>query len=312
MTKDFPTVGVVGASHLARMSIAPATALGVNLVLLATDSNDPGAQITTHIVGDHTDLETVKAFAKKCDVVTFDNGLIPLSIIKSLEVQGILFRPSSQSLIGLEHSKFQHNADSDELFDYEITVLVARSPHGQATTWAPTQKMFKDGKFIMSITPAPGLNAPLSEQVQKVALDIAAEIGAAGVMAVDIQIKDEQLFLNRVSLHPHDIGNWTIEGSRTSQFEQHLRAILDLPLGDPAMTAQYVVVGNIVCGEKTDMYRPYLHLMARTPALKFHQYKNEAKPGAVVGHVTLLGDDVNLLIHEVQHALDYLSAQIDE
>ena len=99
MSKAFPTVGVIGAGQLARMSIAPATALGVDLILLAADSNDSGAQITNHIVGDYTDLETVRAFASKCDVVTFEHELIPLSIIKTLEAEGVVVRPSSASFI---------------------------------------------------------------------------------------------------------------------------------------------------------------------------------------------------------------------
>ena len=95
MSKTFPTVGVIGAGQLARMSIAPATALGVNLLLLAADSNDSAAQITQHVVGDYTDLVTVREFAAQCDVITFEHELIPLSIIKALEAEGVVVRPSS-------------------------------------------------------------------------------------------------------------------------------------------------------------------------------------------------------------------------
>ena len=99
MSKAFPIVGVIGAGQLARMSIAPATALGVDLLLLAADSKDSGAQITNHIVGDYKDLETVRAFAKKCDVVTFEHELIPLSIVKALEADGVVVRPSSSAFL---------------------------------------------------------------------------------------------------------------------------------------------------------------------------------------------------------------------
>ncbi len=370
MSKPFPTVGVIGAGQLARMSIAPATALGINLLLLANDSNDSAAQISHHVVGDYKDLETVRAFARKCDVVTFEHELIPLSIIKALEADGVVVRPSSASFLysqdkaamrerlksfpspkswvvtdasqittfpviakaisggydgrgvwrvndGLELTAVIKELGKvlvEELieFDFEIAVMVARSPHGQATTWSPTQTVQRDGICTMTISPAPLLSDELNQKAQKLALDIAAEIGVIGVMAVEIFVKGEDLFVNELAMRPHNSGHWTIEGAVTSQFEQHLRAVLDLPLGSPEMTAPIAVMGNILGGEKRDMYRPYLHLMARTPSLKFHHYMKEVRSGRKIGHVNLLGDNLVELTQEVQHALDYLSGEIDE
>ena len=370
MSKAFPTVGVIGAGQLARMSIAPATALGVNLLLLAADSNDSAAQITQHVVGDYTDLQTVREFAAQCDVVTFEHELIPLSIVKALEADGVVVRPSStaflysqdkaamrQKLEKFPSPQFQIVTAANQVneypviakaisggydgrgvwkvhsekelgdllrqmpkllveelieFDYEIAVMVARSPHGQATTWAPTQTVQKDGICVLTISPAPQLSAALSEKAQKLALDIAAEVAVVGVMAVEMFVKGDNLFINELAMRPHNSGHWTIEGSLTSQFEQHLRAVLDLPLGDPSMTAPIAVMGNVLGGSKTDMYRPYLHLMARTPALNFHHYKKDVRPGRKIGHVTLLGKDLVELTNEVQHAVDYMSGEIDE
>jgi 5-(carboxyamino)imidazole ribonucleotide synthase len=156
------------------------------------------------------------------------------------------------------------------------------------------------------------MSPELSEQAQKLVLDIAAEVSLVGVMAVQLFVKEQDLVVNATAMHLHKVGNWTIEGARTSQFEQHLRAVLDLPLGDPSMTTPTAVVGNVIAGTKSDMYRPYLHLMARTPALKFHQNKNEAIKGADVGHITLLGKDSAELLDEVQHALDYMSGEVEE
>jgi 5-(carboxyamino)imidazole ribonucleotide synthase len=370
VSKTFPTVGVIGAGQLARMSIAPATALGVNLLLLAADSNDSAAQITQHVVGDYADLRTVREFAAQCDVVTFEHELIPLSIVKALEADGVVVRPSAaaflysqdkaamrQKLQAFPSPQFQivtaaHQVSDypviakaisggydgrgvwkvnsekelgdllqqmpkllvEELieFDYEIAVMVARSPHGQATTWAPTQTVQKDGICVMTISPAPQLTAALSEKAQKLALDVAAEVAVVGVMAVEMFVKSDNLYINELAMRPHNSGHWTIEGSHTSQFEQHLRAVLDLPLGDPSMTAPIAVMGNVLGGSKTDMYRPYLHLMARTPALNFHHYKKDVRPGRKLGHVTLLGKDLVELTNEVQHAVDYMSGEIDE
>jgi 5-(carboxyamino)imidazole ribonucleotide synthase len=164
----------------------------------------------------------------------------------------------------------------------------------------------------MTVTPIPNISQALSAQVQSAALEIASAIDLVGVLAVEMFIVGEKFYINELALRPHNSGHWSIEGSHTSQFEQHLRAILDLPLGDTSMTTKFAVMGNIIGAAKTDMYRPYLHLMARTPQLKFHQYRKEVRPGRKIGHVTLCGDNVLELQHEVRHAIDYLNGAIDE
>jgi 5-(carboxyamino)imidazole ribonucleotide synthase len=370
VSKGFPTVGVIGAGQLARMMVAPAIALGVDLLLLAQNSRDSGAQVNNHIVGDYRDMETVRAFAKNCDVITFEHELIPIAIIRTLEAEGVVVRPSSQSFIYSQDKAEMRNrlsnfpspkwqvitevtnllefpliaksiaggydgrgvwkvkdvVELEEIlkderrllveefidFDFEIAVMVARSPHGQGTTWAPTQTIQNNGICTKTITPAPHLTPDLSAKAQRLALEVAAHIGVVGVMAVEMFIKGEQIYINELAMRPHNSGHWTIDGSFTSQFEQHLRAILDLPLGDPRMRAPFVVMGNILGGDKTDMYRPYLHLMARNPRLKFHQYQKEIRLGRKIGHVTAMGNSLLELSDEVQHALDYMSGEVDE
>ena len=366
----FPRVGVIGAGQLARMMVAPATALGIDLLLFAADSQDSGAQITHHVIGDYRNLNEVLAFAKTVDMVTFEHELIPLSVIKGLEAEGIKVYPPSSAFIFSQdkaamreklkafpapHSQIVTEASEvkdfpviakavsggydgrgvwkvnkgDELqeilkhtspllieelidFDTEIAVMVARSPHGQATSWAPVETVQEDGICTITITPAQKISSQVAERAQKIALEIAQLVGVVGVMAVEMFIKGEQIYINELAMRPHNSGHWSIEGSVTSQFEQHLRAILDLPLGSPAMNHPYAVMGNVLGGEKTDMYRPYLHLMARTPSLHFHQYKKEVRPGRKIGHVTACGDDLLHLTQEVQHARDYMSGVIDE
>ena len=370
VNERFPTVGVIGAGQLARMMVAPASALGINLLLFAQSAADSAAQINNHVVGDYTDLEALKSFAARCDVITFEHELVPLPVIKGLEAAGVRVSPSSSAFVysqdkaemrkkladyqvpawkvitatsevdqypliakaisgGYDGRGVWKINSQDELaevlkhtpkllieelisFDSEIAVMVARSPHGQATSWAPTQTVQEDGICTMTITPAPSISDEIAEQAQKLALDIAAEVGVIGVMAVEMFVKGDQLFINELAMRPHNSGHWTIDGSRTSQFEQHLRAILDLPLGEPAMTHEYAVMGNILGGDKADMYRPYLHLMARNPDLKFHQYKKEVRKGRKIGHVTAIGSDLLQLTTDVQHARDYMSGAIDE
>jgi 5-(carboxyamino)imidazole ribonucleotide synthase len=332
---SFPTLGVIGGGELARMYVAPAVALGIDLLMYVSDPNDSSAQIYNHEIGSYRDLDAIRKFAKNCDVITCVDELIPLSIIRTIEADGVVVRPSSATLEvsqskealqlklvdypGLECKKKNGNIPIKEQLDFEdeITVMVARSPHGQATTWSPSVTVRKNGISVMSITPVPKLSQDLSEQVQKIALEIAQVVGLVGVAAVEMSIRGEEIFINDLAMGPHNSGLWTIEGARTSQFEQHLRAVLDLPLGDPTMTSPLAVVGHTfivekLVGRKIDMYRPYLHLMARTPALKFHQYRNEVSPGSKVGHITLLGDNLDDLTQEIQHGIDYMSGEIDE
>ena len=370
MNERFPTVGIIGAGQLARMSVAPATALGINLLLFAQDKEDSAAQISQHVVGDFRDLTQLLEFSKQCDLITFEHELVPLSVIKGLEAAGVKVFPSSNSFQYSQDKaamraklatypspkwkviedegqafdfpfmakkisggydgrgvwKVKNLDDLEELlaehsqllieelieFDCEIAVMVARSEHGQATSWAPTQTVQKDGICTLTITPAPNISTEIAEKAQHLALSIASEIALVGVMAVEMFIKGDEIFINELAMRPHNSGYWTIEGSRTSQFEQHLRAILDLPLGDPTMTAPFAVMGNILGGDKTDMYRPYLHLMARNPELKFHQYKKEVRKGRKIGHVTVIGENLLELTEVAEHARDYMSGEIDE
>jgi len=284
VSKTFPTVGIIAGGPMAAMYVSAASSLGIDLLYL--DPQDSAA---------------------KCDVVTLVGTANSLTSAKRLEAAGVTVRPSF-SAISLSKDRFNSEIEQDA----HVCVMVARSPHGQATTWAPTEILKSDGKWRMSITPAPQLSDVLQEKTQQLALDYSAAVGAVGVIAVEISIKAEEAIVVNAQMHPHTSGNWTVDGSVTNQYEQHLRAILDLPLGDPSMSAKYVVTGNFYCGDKPNMYRPYLHLMARTPALKFHQYKNSSVPGELMGHITLAGEELPKIVEEIEHALQYLQGEIDE
>jgi 5-(carboxyamino)imidazole ribonucleotide synthase len=139
--------------------------------------------------------------------VTFEHHLVPLSIIKALEVAGVKVRPGSQTL---EYSREKLSPKESIDFDYIINVQVARSPHAQATTWAPTQVLKSDGKCMMTISPAPLLSAAMSEQAQKIALDAAAEVKLVGVMSVEMLVKGDEMFIEELILNPHNSVYWTI------------------------------------------------------------------------------------------------------
>ncbi|MGB2840269.1 MAG: 5-(carboxyamino)imidazole ribonucleotide synthase, partial [Actinomycetes bacterium] len=118
--------------------------------------------------------------------------------------------------------------------------------------------------------------------------------------------------VNELAMRPHNSGHWGIDGAITSQFENHLRAVLDLPLGDPSTTAPCTVMVNLLGGELGDLYPAYLHCMARDPGMKFHMYGKTVKPGRKIGHVTAIGTDLSDLLERTRHAVAYLRGDIDE
>lgn len=248
--------------------------------------------------------------------VELDFPLIAKSVSGGYDGRGVFVINNLEELLELHRSIGETLLLEEKLnFDYEIAIMVARSPHGQAATWAPTLTAQRDGICTQTVTPIPELSQALAFQTVQIALKIAQGIDLVGVMAVEIFVLGDHLIINELALRPHNSGHWSIEGAVTSQFEQHLRAILDLPLGDTSLVAPFAVMGNIIgidTEKSSDLYRPYLHLMARTPALKIHQYMKELRPGRKVGHVTLLGSDLLHLRSEVSHAVDYLSGAIDE
>ncbi|TAM85987.1 MAG: 5-(carboxyamino)imidazole ribonucleotide synthase, partial [Jatrophihabitans sp.] len=129
----------------------------------------------------------------------------------------------------------------------ELAAVVARSPFGQAAAWPVVETVQRDGICVQVIAPAPGTGPASAEEAQQLALRIASELGVTGVLAVELfETADGELFVNELAMRPHNSAHWTIEGARTSQFEQHLRAVLDYPLGTTAMTAPVVVMANLL------------------------------------------------------------------
>jgi len=175
----------------------------------------------------------------------------------------------------------------------ELAAVVARSPYGQAAAWPVVETVQQDGICVEVIAPAPGLAEERALQAQELALDLANSLGVVGVLAVELFETADGLLVNELAMRPHNSGHWTIEGSRTSQFEQHLRAVLDYPLGVTGLTAPVVVMANVLGGEGEPDLDKRLHLlMGRDPAVKVHLYGKQVRPGRKIGHVTALGDDL--------------------
>ncbi|HEY9377407.1 MAG TPA: 5-(carboxyamino)imidazole ribonucleotide synthase, partial [Jiangellaceae bacterium] len=204
---------------------------------------------------------------------------------------------------------------AEELVEYrrELAAVVARSPSGQAVAYPVVESVQRDGICVEVVAPAPGLQDLLAVEGQRLALAVAAELDVVGVLAVELfETRDGRLLVNELAMRPHNTAHWTIDGAVTSQFENHLRAVLDLPLGSPRAHAPCAVMVNVFGGELPEVYSAYRHCMARDPALKIHWYGKSVRPGRKVGHVTVLGDDVDDLRDRARHAAGYLGGDIDE
>ncbi|CAL9434484.1 N5-carboxyaminoimidazole ribonucleotide synthase [Streptomyces sp. enrichment culture] len=386
----FPVIGMVGGGQLARMTHEAGIPLGIRFRLLSDTPQDSAAQVVRDVVvGDYRDLDTLRDFARGCDVITFDHEHVPTEHLRVLEAEGIPVRPGPDALvhaqdkgvmrarlseIGIPCPRHRIVADpadvtrfaregaagegaareegwpvvlktvrggydgkgvwvvsseakaaepfragvpvlAEEKVDYvrELAANVVRSPHGQAVAYPVVESIQVDGVCDTVIAPAPGLSPELSAHAQETALTIAKELGVIGHLAVELfETRDGRVLVNELAMRPHNSGHWTQDGAVTSQFANHLRAVLDLPLGDPRPRAPWTVMANVLGGDYPDMYQGYLHCMARDPRLKIHMYGKDVKPGRKVGHVNTYGDDLADVRERAAHAAAYLRGTITE
>ncbi|BBA97720.1 putative phosphoribosylaminoimidazole carboxylase ATPase subunit [Actinacidiphila reveromycinica] len=381
----FPVVGMVGGGQLARMTHEAGIPLGIRFRLLSDTPQDSAAQVVSDVtVGDYRDLDTLRAFAAGCDVITFDHEHVPTEHLRALEADGIAVRPGPDALvhaqdkavmrrrlaaIGVPCPRNRVVADPDDVvrfaaegagfpvvlktarggydgkgvwvvrskeeaaepfragvpvlaeekvdFVRELAANVVRSPHGQAVAYPVVESIQVDGVCDTVIAPAPGLPDDVSASAQQLALNVARELGVVGHLAVELfEVRRPDgtpaVLVNELAMRPHNSGHWTMDGAATSQFANHLRAVLDLPLGDPRPRAPWTVMANVLGGDFPDMYPAYLHCMARDPGLKIHMYGKDVKPGRKVGHVNTYGDDLADVRERAAHAAGYLRGTIDE
>jgi len=174
----------------------------------------------------------------------------------------------------------------------ELAALVARSPFGQGGVWPVVETVQSNGICVEVLAPAPDLSPEDADVAQELALRIAAELDVVGVLAVELFDTDAGLVINELAMRPHNSGHWTIEGARTSQFEQHLRAVLDYPLGATDVMAPAVVMANVLGASHPPAMSPderLHHLLARFRDAHVHYYGKQERPGRKIGHVTMLG-----------------------
>ncbi|MFV2197019.1 5-(carboxyamino)imidazole ribonucleotide synthase [Nocardiopsis sp. LOL_012] len=375
--RTVPRMGMVGGGQLSRMTHQAGIALGIDFSVLAADPRDSAARVCGDVVlGDDRGLDDVLAFAKACDVVTFDHEHVPEPVLRAVEEAGGLLRPGRRALrfaqdklvmrtrmaelgapspawravsapehvdafadehgwpIVLKAARGGYDgkgvwiADGPEEaavivaraaaegvpllaeekvgFRRELAVQVARSPHGQVAVYPVVETLQRDGICHEVIAPAPGLDEEKATRAQQAAIEIAHALDVTGVLAVEMFETAEGVLVNELAMRPHNSGHWTIDGAVTSQFEQHLRAVANLPLGAPGTVAPYTVMANVLGGADPDVYGRYLHVMAKDPGVKVHMYGKDVRPGRKIGHVTVTGDDHRDLLARARDAADYL------
>lgn len=196
----------------------------------------------------------------------------------------------------------------------ELSAQVARSPFGQVAVWPVVETVQRDGVCNEVYAPAPGLPEERATAAQELAVRIADRLGVVGMLAVELFETADGVLVNELAMRPHNSGHWTIEGARTSQFEQHLRAVLDYPLGDTSMTAPVVVMANVLGGGAADdgwsgpgIDERVHHFMAHWPDVKLHWYGKGQRRGRKLGHVTALGTDLDEVRARAVAAARYLA-----
>jgi 5-(carboxyamino)imidazole ribonucleotide synthase len=375
-------VGIIGGGQLARMMHAASIGLGIGVRLLAEGPNVSAATVVHDVtVGDYTDPETVRMFAKSCDVVTFDHEHVPTGLLRDLEASGVAVRPGPAALIHAQDKAIMRDrlaalgapcprnavvANAEALVEFgtaqgwpviaktsrggydgkgvwkvaspaeasvpfeglrdgveviaeefvpfvrELSALVVRSPSGQAVAYPVSESVQRDGICVETTTPAPGLTEDQAVGAQQLALTIASELEVVGLLAVELMERaDGTVVVNELAMRPHNTGHWSIDGSYTSQFDNHLRAVLDLPLGDPGARERWTVMVNVLGGAVADLPSALLHCFARDRRLRVQLYGKQVKPGRKVGHVTTFGNDLDDVRRRARHAADYLMGEPD-
>lgn len=185
---------------------------------------------------------------------------------------------------------------AEELVDFrrELSALVARSPSGAVRSYPVVESRQVGGVCSEVVAPAPDLSPELAAEARSLAERIATELDVTGILAVELfETSDGRLLVNELAMRPHNTGHWTIDGAETSQFENHLRAVLDLPLGCTHARASWTVMVNVLGGSVTDLETQRAVALAAEPDVKVHLYGKSVKTGRKVGHVTAFGDDLD-------------------
>ncbi len=195
---------------------------------------------------------------------------------------------------------------AEELVEFrrELSQVLARRPSGEIALWPVVESVQRDGVCAEVIAPAPHSAGRVADVAADIATSIAENLDVTGVLAVELfETTDDRLLVNELAMRPHNSGHWSIDGSTTSQFEQHLRAVLDLPLGATGSRDPWSVMVNVLGGVADSAHDVRLAAaMADQPDVKLHFYGKQARPGRKVGHVTAGGADLDDVVFRARAA----------
>jgi 5-(carboxyamino)imidazole ribonucleotide synthase len=229
------------------------------------------------------------------DLVAFGATAVLKTVRGGYDGRGVWLDPTPELVAELLAAGTPLMAEERVPMRRELAALVARSPFGQAAAWPVVETVQADGQCVEVLAPAPGLSGERAAAVQELALTIADALDVTGLLAVELFETDTGVVVNELAMRPHNSGHWTIEGARTSQFEQHLRAVLDYPLGATTPTAPAVVMANVLGAAgpvAMSLDERLHHLFARFPDVKAHLYGKAERPARKIGHVTALGAEM--------------------
>ncbi|HEY0487486.1 MAG TPA: 5-(carboxyamino)imidazole ribonucleotide synthase [Mycobacteriales bacterium] len=300
--------------HVPTEHLRALVAEGVNVL--------PGPDALVHAQDKQVMRERLSALGAPCprwtpvstveDVVTFAGGTWPV-VLKATrggyDGRGVWTVSSAEEAAEVVGHGVPLIAEERVPLVRELSALVARSPYGQVAAWPVVETVQSDGICVEVLAPAPGLPEDRALEAQALAIRIATELDVVGVLAVELFETADGLVVNELAMRPHNSGHWTIDGAVTSQFEQHLRAVLDYPLGATAALAPAVCMVNVLGGEDGGMRfdERLHHLFAAEPRAKVHLYGKGVRPGRKIGHVTVVGDDMEDVRRRARAAARWLT-----
>ncbi|OEY13421.1 5-(carboxyamino)imidazole ribonucleotide synthase [Corynebacterium sp. BCW_4722] len=200
-------------------------------------------------------------------------------------------------------------AERKVAFDRELSAMVARNRSGEVRAWPVVESRQDGGICRVAIAPAPRMPRAMSTECQELAVRVAEGLGVTGVLAVELFEADGEVFVNELAMRPHNTGHWTQNGCVTSQFEQHVRAVLDWPLGATTMTAPVTVMVNTLGGDedpRMPMRERVAAVMEKYPSAKVHLYGKDWRPGRKMGHVNVSADNLETALATAEDAAHYI------
>jgi 5-(carboxyamino)imidazole ribonucleotide synthase len=342
-----------------------ASALGLSMAVLAEHPDDAACGVAAEVLlGSPFVAADLRAFAARCDVLTFDHEQVDLELVAEVAAGGTVVRPGAATLeLAVDKARMRTVLDQagvpvpaylvvdagpdaldaverfaathgwpvmvkaarggydgkgvwpvadraeaaavlenvagqvvvEELLPLsaELAVVVARRPSGASAAW-PAVETAQVGGVCREVLVPGRISADLLDAASALGQKVAEIAGGVGVMAVELFWSGGRLLVNEVATRPHNSGHWTMEGAVTSQFENHVRSVLDMPLGSTAPQHPQVASVNVFGGP--DGADP-AQLLARGLAVEgahVHLYGKSARPGRKLGHVTVCGDEADV------------------